>query len=481
MENFEQNNLPDNNSENMANVSNRDSLNVDDNTQKTYGAVYTPDKETAKYSCEQYCLDRNQQTFDHESDRKIKADRKNSKNKRNAHGRAASVIALAVLLCVVFSGLSAFGVTLLTRGLIDSYQKEPEILDKSTDISAPDTNQVFIDKNDYSGYITENVEIGELMSMEAAISAVKDSVVEITTETVKSGFGGFSQYVVSGAGSGVIISSGGYIITNNHVIDGASNIIVRLSDGSEYQATLIGTDSKTDVAVVSITPAEGVALTPAVIGLGNNLVLGQAVIAIGNPLGELGGTVTDGIISSLTREISVEGSGTMTLLQTNAAVSPGNSGGGLFDLYGRLVGIVNAKFSGDGVEGISFAIPIDTAWDIAEQLIDKGYVSDRPDLGITLKQVQYGYSIMGSIYYQVVVADPGNVEGLRADDVIVSIDDVDVTMLSEITDIISTHQIGDVVTVTVIRGRRYYEIDVTLVEYVPITAEQGTKTQEPKK
>ena len=102
--------------------------------------------------------------------------------------------------------------------------------------------------------------------------------------------------------------------------------------------------------------------------------LGQTVIAIGNPLGELGGTVTDGIISCLAREIAIDGSGTMTLLQTNAAVSPGNSGGGLFDLYGRLIGIVNAKFSGEGVEGISFAIPMNTAWSIAKQLIDKGYV-----------------------------------------------------------------------------------------------------------
>lgn len=477
MERFENNVLPENDQAVSANETKDNSLNIDDGTQKTYGAVYVPEKDGNKYTCEQYCVDSNHMR--NEKSERIQIVSQKSKMKRQGAGRTVSVIAIAVLLCVIFSGLSAFGVTLLTRGLIDYYESEPEIPDKPSAVEQPDNNQVFIDNNNYPDYTTETVELGELMSMEQAISSVKDCVVEITTETVKSGFGGFSQYVVSGAGSGVIISNGGYIVTNNHVIEGASNITVRLSDGSEYQATLIGTDSKTDVAVVSITPPEGVKLSAAVIGVGNDLVLGQTVIAIGNPLGELGGTVTDGIISSLTREISVEGSGTMTLLQTNAAVSPGNSGGGLFDLYGRLIGIVNAKFSGDGVEGISFAIPIDTAWDVAQQLIDKGYVSGRPDLGIVLKQVQYGY-YFGATYYQVVVADPNKVQGLKVDDVIASIDGIEVNMLSEITDIISSHQIGDVVTVTVIRDRRYYELEITLIEYVSETADKKTERQEPK-
>ena len=132
------------------------------------------------------------------------------------------------------------------------------------------------------------------------------------------------------------------------------------------------------IAVISITPENGDVLTSAIIGSSESLKLGQTVIAIGNPLGKLGGTVSDGIISCLARDIAIEGSGTMTLLQTNAAVSPGNSGGGLFDLYGRLIGVVNAKSTGQGVEGISFAIPIDTAWDVAGQLINQGFVSGRP-------------------------------------------------------------------------------------------------------
>jgi serine protease Do len=330
----------------------------------------------------------------------------------------------------------------------------------------PHNNKITIDKSGPT-YQVNNKAPGNLMRMEEAIAAVKDSVVEITTERVKSGFGSFSQYVVSGAGSGVIISTNGYIITNHHVIEDASNIIVRLTSGKEYPATLVGTDSKTDVAVISIIPDEGDTLTAAVIGSSEKLLLGQTVIAIGNPLGKLGGTVSDGIISCLAREIAMEGSGTMTLLQTNAAVSPGNSGGGLFDLYGRLIGVVNAKSTGEGVEGISFAIPIDTAWDVANQLLDKGYVSGRPSLGVSIKQVQYGYSIFGDMYYQLIVTGSNADNALKNDDIIYAIDNIETITLTDISDILSSKKIGDKVTVSVSRNKKLLEIEVTLVEYVP--------------
>jgi serine protease Do len=197
------------------------------------------------------------------------------------------------------------------------------------------------------------------------------------------------------------------------------------------------------------------------------LRLGQTVIAIGNPLGELGGTVTDGIISSLAREVVMEGNGSMTLLQTNAAVSPGNSGGGLFDLYGRLIGIVNAKTSGQGVEGISFAIPVDTAWDIANQLIDRGYVSGRPSLGLPLKQVQYSAGFFGDIYSQVIVASDVDKYGLKANDIIISINGYEVLDLKDVSYSISANNIGDEVTVRIKRDRKYYELKIKLVEYIP--------------
>lgn len=191
---------------------------------------------------------------------------------------------------------------------------------------------------------------------------------EITTESVQTG-SYFNQYVATGAGSGVIISADGYIVTNDHVISGANSIAVRLHDGTTLDAALVATDAKTDLAVIRVQAQE---LIPATLGTSADLVVGQPVVAIGNPLGRLGGTVTDGIISAKDRVISIDGEH-MTLLQTNAAVNPGNSGGGLFDAQARLVGVVNSKSSGSDVEGLGFAIPIDTARPVIEQLITQGY------------------------------------------------------------------------------------------------------------
>ncbi|MDF9823876.1 S1-C subfamily serine protease [Breznakia sp. PF5-3] len=191
------------------------------------------------------------------------------------------------------------------------------------------------------------------------------SVVEIKTETMsRDRF--FGNYVSEGAGSGVIISENGYIVTNYHVLSGASSVTVTLHDGKEYEAEYIGGDSENDIAVLKIKAND---LTPATIGNSDNLVVGEEVLAIGNPLGELGGTVTDGIISSTSREISVDGV-TMELLQTSAAINPGNSGGGLFNMQGELIGIVNAKSSGSDIEGLGFAIPSNTAIEIAEKIVD---------------------------------------------------------------------------------------------------------------
>lgn len=430
-----------------------------------YGAVYTPYSDGKSYICNQYSSDYSKKQTIETS---VGTHEKDSNNKKP--GKLIAIIAATLLIIIAFSGISAIVSAYLTYNYFlpeDSTSSAPE--ENSRPIH-PEKNEVYFDKS-RPAYSTQTKEPGKLMTMEEAILAVKDSVVEITTERVQSGFGGYSQYVVSGAGSGVIISSGGYIITNHHVIEGASNIIVRLTDGTEYNATLIATDSKTDVAVIAVTPPEGVELTSAVIGSSESLTLGQTVIAIGNPLGKLGGTVTNGIISSLAREIATEGSGTMTLLQTNAAVSPGNSGGGLFDLYGRLIGVVNAKSTGEGVEGISFAIPIDTAWNVATQLIDKGYVSGRPTLGITIKQIQYGVAIFGESYYQLVVADNGGNSDFKANDIILGIEGIEVATITDLNDIIYSHKIGDTITVNVYRNRKQVDIEVTLIEYIPQSAQ----------
>ncbi|MDR0570064.1 MAG: trypsin-like peptidase domain-containing protein, partial [Clostridiales Family XIII bacterium] len=212
---------------------------------------------------------------------------------------------------------------------------------------------------------------------------VKNSVVEISTETAQT-FGRLGQYISQGAGSGVVITADGYIVTNYHVIKDARAINVKLADGKDYPASVKGSDAKTDLAVIKINQN---GLTPAVQGNSAVLKVGDPAIAVGNPLGELGGTVTAGIISALDREIQIDDE-TFSLLQTDAAINPGNSGGGLFNMSGELVGVVNAKSSGTEIEGLGFAIPINTAKPVISDLIAYGYVRGRIDTGLTLVDVQ---------------------------------------------------------------------------------------------
>ena len=310
---------------------------------------------------------------------------------------------------------------------------------------------------------------GDLTAVAAAISP---SVVAITTESMVTSnywFGG--QYVQSGAGSGVVFSEDGYILTCNHVVSGASNIKVSTSDGTEYTATMVGGDSQTDIAVLKI---EASGLIPAVIGDSDALAVGEVAIAVGNPLGHLGGTVTNGIVSALNRNITVENQ-SMTLIQTNAAISPGNSGGGLFNGAGELIGITNAK-SGSNVnaEGITFAIPINTAYQVAQDLIGSGYVTGRPVMGVSLITVSSAeeamrYGVNGLGVYVAVVNEGSGAEkaGVQVGDRVVSIDDVLVESSSDVTGQIQTKSVGDTVTLQLARGGKLLTVEVTLSESVP--------------
>ncbi len=316
---------------------------------------------------------------------------------------------------------------------------------------------------------------GDLTSAQVA-ALVKDSVVEINTEytTVSMWY----QYVSGGAGSGVVISEDGYIITNNHVICGsdgttiAEKITVRLTDGSEYEATVVGTDADADIAIIKI---DKTGLTPAVMGDSDKLSVGEDVIAVGNPLGELGGSVTNGIISALDREISVNGV-EMNLLQTNAAVNPGNSGGGLFNMRGELIGVVNAKSSGDGVEGLGFAIPVNDALNVAEQLMQYGYVKGKVVIGISLYDVTdasmaryLGLSGYGT--YITDVTEGYNDDVLQVGDRIISINGQEISSGEDVTAIVKKSSVGDKLTFQVSRQGKITEVEVTCYEKVPESAE----------
>lgn len=307
------------------------------------------------------------------------------------------------------------------------------------------------------------------LSVPEISSKAGPSVVEVTTEAVTTNRF-FGEYVESGAGSGVIISQDGYLITNHHVVNGASQIRVRLNDGAEYEATVVGSDSKTDVAVLKI---DATGLSPAIIGDSDNLQVGEFVLAVGNPLGRLGGTVTDGIISALDRDVTVNHE-SMHLLQMNAAVSPGNSGGGLFNARGELIGIVNAKSADSEAEGLGFAIPINTAIRVAEELINNGYVTGRPAMGVTVINItdaqtayQYGVNQAGVYVQSVNEGSPAQRAGLEPGDRFIGIDGEAVGSTSDITGIIGNHEVGDTIEIQVVRGSQILTMSLTLAESQP--------------
>ena len=320
--------------------------------------------------------------------------------------------------------------------------------------------------------ITAASSSGSSLTTEQVADLVSPSVVVITTEQVV--YSQWSWYgqnqVESGAGSGVIISSDGYILTCAHVVDGASTITVTIGD-KDYTATLVGEDTTSDIAVIKID-ADG--LTPATVGDSDSLKVGQNVMAVGNPLGELGGTVTGGMISALNRSVTIQGSSsvnTMSLIQMDASVSPGNSGGGLFNMNGELVGIVNAKSSSSDAEGLGFAIPINDAIKVAQELLENGYVTGRPYLGITYLAVtdaqtasQLGVNAYGVYVVEVVKGGPAEKAGLQAGDRIVSVDGTEIASKDDLGTLMQKHAAGDTLSITIARDGQMQTVNVTLSE-----------------
>lgn len=371
------------------------------------------------------------------------------------------VVALAVVLSLLIAfsvgGFSGYCGAMLAQRNRESGQSDLP------------SGAVTIEKN------TASIEIQETLSSETDVytevssvaRAVADCVVEITTSQTQT-HAYFGQYVTSGAGSGVIIAQNpttGIIVTNYHVVEGADNVIVRLTNGTEYQATYRGGDESMDIAVLYISLKNGESLSCATFGDSSTLVVGQRVVAIGNPLGSLGGTVTDGIISALDRKISIDDN-LMTLLQTNTAINPGNSGGGLFDMAGRLVGIVNAKQSAEGIEGLGFAIPINVIEDAIASITEHGYVQDRPTFGIDVSYMDSTFMAQGSLYSAgLYVANVfGSDSSFRVYDRIVSINGEDIESKIDYNTILSGLAIGQDASVVIHRNGRQYTLTVTVQE-----------------
>jgi len=268
-----------------------------------------------------------------------------------------------------------------------------------------------------------------------------------------------SELVEQGSGSGFIISEDGYIVTNQHVVEGATEISVILNTGEEFVATLIGADSKSDLAVLKI---DKTGLPAATLGNSENVKVGELAVAIGNPLGqELAGTVTAGVISAVNRTMTVDDK-VYNLLQTDAAINPGNSGGALVNQHGEVIGINTIKLSSESVEGIGFAIAISEAKPIIDDLIKNGYVSGRPLVGISISPTRSGLSV------EAISPDSGAAKsGLQVGDLIVKADDQVVTSSEKLNEIRDTKKPGDTLKLTVIRNAEIHDIYVVLGEDIP--------------
>lgn len=310
---------------------------------------------------------------------------------------------------------------------------------------------------------------GAPLSTSKIVEIAADTVVEITTEMVVTG--SFSQqYIQEGAGSGVIISADGYIVTNYHVIEGASEITVTLRNQKDTaNARIIGVYEAGDLALIKIDTDKE--LKSATFGNSDALEVGDYAVAIGNPLGQLGGTVTDGIISALDREVIIDDE-TMNLLQTNAEISPGNSGGGLFNGNGELIGIVNAKSSTQSAEGLGFAIPINDVQDVLSDLKEYGYVKGQIDLGMSLLDISstaeawmYGVSKSGVYVSGVDNGSNAAKAGFYGGDIILQVNSTDVSTTADVKAIIDKLKVGDVVTFKVYRNGETGTLKMELEEY----------------
>ncbi len=287
----------------------------------------------------------------------------------------------------------------------------------------------------------------------------QSSVVAIANQSTTNVFGEVTE--TASSGSGFILSEDGYIVTNYHVVEDATTLTVITSDGAEYAAELVGYESANDIAVIKID-ASG--LKAAVIGSSDALIVGDQVVAIGNPLGELTNTLTVGYISATDRDITIDGT-TIHMLQTDAAINPGNSGGPLFNMKGEVIGITSAKYSGTtdsgaSIEGIGFAIPMDDVIDMIQEILDKGYVSS-PYMGISVMDSSEG---IGAYVVSVESGGAAEAAGVKPGDMIIALGEYEVDSLADLTQALKNFSVGETTTITVYRSRQILELTITFAD-----------------
>ena len=383
----------------------------------------------------------------------------------------AGFIATALCFSLLGSALGAGGVLLLDR-----HKEDPA--------AASDENLSILLEGQREASVIPTVAIDTSKQLTAAevYAANVNSTVGITT-SITTNYWGF-QTTSAASGSGFIITTDGYILTNYHVIEDSDSISVSMYDGSTYDAALIGYDESNDIAVLKIEAED---LVPVVLGDSDQLNVGDSVVAIGNPLGELTFSLTAGAVSAMDREVTLSSSVTMELIQTDCAINSGNSGGALFNLYGEVIGVTNAKYSSSSsseasIDNIGFAIPINSIRDIVESIIEKGYIS-KPYIGVSVGDVStqtqlYGIPA-GAAIHSVTEGSPAEEAGLQAGDVITHVNGAEITGYSDLGETIDNSAIGDTLTLTVYRQGETLEITVTVGEQIQsaLANEQTQQTQ----
>lgn len=360
-----------------------------------------------------------------------------------------AIVVLFVILVVIAAALGISGIVYdiaTSRSRIESMDKATKVVIYQN--SKPENSAELTEKMDeYGRYTTEGV-----------AAAVRDSIVEIYT------YSDAFQNKLKGTGSGVVLNDDGYIVTNAHVLDAEGYHDVHTADGKIYSATIVGRDAKTDIAVLKVNSST---LVPAVLGDSDEVVVGEEVVAIGNPAG-LTGTVTNGIVSAVNREIRSDTTGfEMNCIQTNAAISPGNSGGALVNIKGQLVGVNSSKIVSESYEGMGFSIPTNTTKDICDKIIAKEYDPD-PYIGVTISErydaetlKKYGFPV-GAVVYSVASGSPAEKAGIKSGDIITEFNGVAITDYTVLDQALSSCKPKDTVTIKIYRSRKYYSANITV-------------------
>ena len=389
---------------------------------------------------------------------------------KKSHRGAGKVVAL-VLCCALVGGGAGIG----GAAAFSALNRAPQ---SSTTIYRNDTPTTQVNIKDADG-LTK-------MSLEEIYASYVDSCVCVNAQVVMQQ--GWQQYQGTSAGSGFIISEDGYIVTNYHVIDGASAIKVTLNNGESYDATYIGGEELNDVAVLKIDVS---GLKPVVLGDSDSLVVGEQVSTIGNALGSYSFSQTSGYVSGVGRTVTMSDGTVMNMIQTNCTINSGNSGGPLFDQYGRVVGITSAKLSNNGdsssasIEGIGFAIPLNDVIDIITDYMQYGYVTGRPYMGILNPTDTGSYAQIfgwpeGVYVNDVEEGSCAETAGIQSGDIITKIDDTDITSVSQLTSVKNSYRAGDTVTVTVFRAGEYLELTLTFDEETNTTQSQTQQDPAPQ-